>query len=135
MKFKEISPYNSDGSIRQLKDLVVSISENDYTWSILEFDGVGMAPNKMEMAAFEALALAEPQGFFMTWTEFKSFVKSVNDVTNCLIVGALLPDDISTKKNDIQNYINCEVVIEVLDGADWTIGVNGKHINFLSRFE
>lgn len=140
MNFLTFSAYKPDGTLFHLYDILSIIKHrgNELVWSILEYDGFGgIAPNGMGLPEFEQLILSLNNGYFLSFNELQSFAESIIRTTNmlvqpqtlnCLIVGAISTLEISNaiynKEIDKHIFNNCELVIEMFDSSEWTIGIS-----------
>lgn len=111
----------SNGSLIQLTDFLQTIPENNFIWAILDFYGIGNAPNGLLMEDFETLVRSKSQGFIMNWAELQEFAGSLEQTYDCLIVAAKSLDFISSEKSEKENFKNCEIVIEAFDSTEWLI--------------
>lgn len=124
------SAFRNDQSLVQLTELLAAMPANDWVWHILEFEGMGKAPNDLSMQAFEDLARLNPQGYVMTWAELQDFAKPLIQTIFCLIVAikpSQTPPSIRAKalENDFNGF---EVVIDGFDSTDWTISTRHPEI-------
>ncbi|MNL84752.1 hypothetical protein D3C87_2128280 [compost metagenome] len=58
MQTFKLPMHRGSGKILQLSDLLAAIPDNDWTWSLLDFYGIGIAPDGMPMADFEVIVHA-----------------------------------------------------------------------------
>lgn len=65
-------------------------AKGEITWVLHYFDGVGIAPNREDMADFEDRLRSNPEGFRMSDNELASFSKSIFDLNEISAVGFLL---------------------------------------------
>jgi len=126
--FVTFPSFRQDRSCVQLADFLSKLPDDDWVWSVLEFYGVGTAPNGLPMADFEALTRSEPKGFIMNWSELKNFAGSLDQTYDCLIVAARSVQDISNDKSSKENFSNCEVVIEAFDSTEWSVWARDKKL-------
>ena len=63
-----------------LADVLEAVPDNDWVWSILEFDGIGPTPNDTHPNEFNEWLRAHPTGFLLTRAELKTFASSLEDV-------------------------------------------------------
>ncbi|WP_133175418.1 hypothetical protein [Sphingomonas oleivorans] len=111
----------ADGSIRELSNFLEPLSGADFVWSILDFDGVGIAPNNMRMDEFTAMARSQPNGILLRWQELVSFSAHIHQTYDCLIVGAEKESDIDRTKIVAGDYAAVTVVIEAVDMSYWNV--------------
>lgn len=121
MKFVTFPASREDGSLVQLTDFLSAIPENNWVWAVLDFYGIGNAPNDLSMEDFEKLVRSKPNGVIMTWYELNNFASSLDQTYDCLIVAAKSPQNISKDRSAKENFSNCEVVIEAFDSTEWSV--------------
>lgn len=121
MKFSTFPSFRGDGSLVQLADFMSAVPENKWVWAVLDFYGIGNAPNDLSMEDFETLVRSKPNGFIMTLAELKDFSRSLDQTYDCLIVAARSLQDISGDRSAKENFSNCEVIIEAFDRSEWSV--------------
>lgn len=102
-----------------LGDIERKLPENAWTWHVLDYQGIGTAPNDLPMADFEELA--RQVGYRFDWPSFRQFAEQAEQSWWCLIV-ALDPDDARSAKEIVAS--DCDgayVAIEAFDSSTWTI--------------
>lgn len=121
MKFRVLPSFRIDGSIVQLADFLSAIPENGWIWSVVDFEGVGVAPDDLEMVDFENQAKSKPEGFVMTWHELKGFSDSLIQTYHCMVVAADAVADISGDRSEKASFSRCHLIIEAFDSSEWSI--------------
>src|SRR6266496_1286632 len=86
MESVRVPVHFSDGSLLSISDVLATFFENSFVWVILEFFGIGRAPEGMSMPEFEDRVQSAPDGLQMTWAELKAFVTHVAQTFDCEIV-------------------------------------------------
>ncbi|NJO16603.1 MAG: hypothetical protein HC877_12930 [Thioploca sp.] len=128
MKFATFPSFRQNGSIIQLADFLSKIPENGWIWTVLDFYGIGNAPNDLSMEEFEVLVRSKSKGFIMKWSELRTFSNSLIQTFDCLIVAAKSVQDISTNKLAKENFSNCEIVIEAFDRTEWLVWARDPNV-------
>ncbi|GLX37699.1 hypothetical protein ACFXB4_18690 [Streptomyces lavendulae] len=105
----------------RLADLLPLIPDNDWTWSILEVDGVGVMPNGMSVDAFEDLVRASPTGFILGWSELKAFAADLEQNHWLTVVAARSADDLVAAELRVDDFSRCLVMLEAFDSGSWTV--------------
>ncbi len=77
MKFVKCPSFRRDDSLVQLGDFLSTVPENNWMWVVLDFYGIGNAPNDLSMDDFEKLVQSKSKGVAMTWSELKNFADSL----------------------------------------------------------
>lgn len=126
MKFETFPFFRKNDSLVQLADFLSKVHENNWVWSVLDFYGIGNAPNSQPMEDFEDLVRSRPKGVIMTWHDMKDFANSLTQTYDCLIVAAkslqLIPSDKLAK----ENFSDCELIIEAFDRTEWSVWARDK---------
>jgi hypothetical protein len=121
MKTEIKKMFREDGTLVQLIDFLKQLPENDWVWSFLEFDGIGIAPNNLSMNEFEELIRADATGFKMNWHELLQFAESIQQTINCLLVAVKEINDLQAAELDADNFSSCEIVIQAFDSTEWEL--------------
>jgi hypothetical protein len=133
LQFASIPIHPEAGTIIALRDVLGKIPANNLQWHILYFTGVGVAPDGLTMPAFERAARASPGGYRLTWNELLRFAKNIDQVWDCLIVGAR--HDVSVEREAMESGVlpDCDYVIAADDSTDWKLGAKDSAVqdNFL----
>ena len=97
------------------------IPDNDWIWSVLEFDGVGVPPDDLSMDEFEEFLRREERGRIFTWTELVEFIRGINQAFSCFIVAVDSVDKI-TKPSEVDECpVGCIMAVEAFDSSEWII--------------
>lgn len=116
-----LASFRADGAVLLLKDLLEVIPDNDWVWSVLEFQGVGCAPNGLSMDEYEDFLLSQEKGDIMTWEQLLEFAQPMEQTFNCLVVAVNATTEI-IKPADFEIVPETYVlVIEAFDSAEWTL--------------
>lgn len=121
MKSLTFLAFRENGMAVQLAEVLAVIPENDLMWSMLEFNGMGEAPNNLSMDAFEELVRSKPGGLMMSWNELKKLSGGFSQTIDCMIVGAKTYLDILNAHKAGDDFSSCEVVLNVFDSTEWSV--------------
>jgi hypothetical protein len=113
--------FRENGMAVQLAEVLAVILENDLMWSMLEFNGMGEAPNNLSMDDFEELVRSKPGGLMMSWNELKKLSDGFSQTIDCMIVGAKTDRDILNAHKAGDDFSSCEVVLNVFDSTEWSV--------------
>lgn len=91
------------------------------TWSILEFDGVGIPPNGMNMAAFSELVRSLPSGLILPWNDLLDFARDVHQTYDCMIVAVNAASDIDRAALESGDYSKAFYAVNSVDISYWNI--------------
>lgn len=125
---------NSDTHvIPNLIDVLGRVPPNNWVWSVLEFDGIGNAPDGLHMADFqESLSLLE-KGWIVGWDQLVDFAKGIQQASWCFIVAV---DSVEKLKKPIEvdeAPEDCIIALEAFDSSEWTIWSDDDEL--LYRFD
>ncbi|MGA8135229.1 MULTISPECIES: hypothetical protein [Pseudomonas] len=116
-----LASFRADGTVLLLSDLLAVIPDNDWVWSVLEFQGVGCAPDGLSMDEYEAFLLSQERGDIMTWGQLLEFSQSMEQTFNCLVVAVnTVAEIIKPSGFEIvpETYV---LAIEAFDSTCWTL--------------
>jgi len=110
------------------------VPNNDWIWSVLEFEGIGCAPDNLSMAEFEAILDSQEKGKIMSWREVCEFGDAIEQTYNFLLVAVRSISDIIKPK---EPYVNAEdyiFAIEAFDSTSWTVwSENADVVGFVRK--
>lgn len=109
------------GRYVRLADLLTLVPDNDWTWSILEVDAVGVMPHGMGVDAFEDLVRTSPTGFALSWPELKAFAADLEQNHWLTVVAARSADQLVAAELQADDFSRCPVVMEAFDSGSWTV--------------
>ena len=107
-----------------LADLLASVPDNDWVWSILDFDGIGNVPAGLDFAEFRAEVLASPEGYLMSWDELKEFAAGLRQCFDLLLVAAEGRGSLSAERFAVDDFGGCLVVLAAIDSGSWEVSVD-----------
>lgn len=121
MKSITIALCRENGVAIQLHTLLALVEENDWTWSVLEFEGVGQAPYNLWMSDFEDMLIESKKGAIMSWCEINKFATNIEQTYWCIVIATLSADEIvkPTGPEFVPN--NCLFAFEAFDSTEWTV--------------
>lgn len=121
MKFVTFSSFRRDNSVVQLIDILKLCPENNMVWNVLDYYGVGDAPNGMKtIDEFEALVASKKDGYLMSWKELIEFASSLRLTIECLIVGGKDKAAVSGDKTKKESFSNSEIIIKASEDKLWS---------------
>lgn len=121
MKVSTFPAFRNNGMAVQLAEVLAAVPENDFVWSILEFNGMGEAPDSLSINDFEELVSSKPGGLMMSWNELKKISDNFDQTIDCLIVGARTSQDILNARKAGDDFSSCEVVLSLFDSTEWSV--------------
>ena len=119
MKIESKKMFDLDGNRVQLIEFLNKVDSNNYNWAILDFVGIGKAPNDLSMDEFEDAIRANPTGYKIEWDELISFAQKLELTVECLIVA--VEHDVTLIKNELANddFSSCKIIIQAFDSTEW----------------
>jgi hypothetical protein len=121
MKALKFPAFRNNGMAVQLAEVLAVIPENDLVWSILEFNGMGEAPDNLSMDEFEELVRRKTGGLMMSWGELKKLSDGFYQTIDCIVVGAKTEQDILNAHKMGDDFSSCEVVLSAFDSTEWSV--------------
>lgn len=120
--------FKKNGTCIQLADLLALLPNNDWLWSILEFNGIGLAPNNLSMSEFEKLIYSSPTGFLMSWSELKDFAFNLKQTIDCSIIAVESIESLRADQLALNDFKSCKLVLKALDSTNWFISSSKPQI-------
>lgn len=124
----EVSMYRADGTRIQLAELLAQIPDNDWTWKIIEFDGVGQMPNNESLLEFQKKLRVQPLGIEVSWDELTQFAKNIYYTIDCLIVAVIRGKRCDLSKVIADEFAGCEVAVRAIDSTEWIIFASNDEV-------
>src|SRR5690606_24628582 len=115
--------FTSDVKRVQLSDVLNEIGPNSCSWSIMEFDGIGKAPNDLCMDEFERSIRSASTGFKLSCEELLSFSEGLEQTFDCLIVAVMEGEKLNSVKLSKDDFSACKIVIRAFDSAEWIVQI------------
>jgi len=117
----EISMHQKAGTV-ELASLLAVVIPGEWTWHLLDFHGIGIAPQNMTMPQFEDLV--RTSGYEMTWPELRKSAANLEQTWDCLVV-ALNPNDKRSRQALLNSDLSdTHLVIEAVDSGKWIVRSN-----------
>jgi hypothetical protein len=127
------SAFRDDGRLVRLEDLLAKVPENNFVWSIIEFCGIGEAPQKLSMDSFEALVRSKRCGLIMSWDKIKRFAERLDQTIDCTIIAVKTESRLLDFVNNEQDVSPCEIVLRAFDSTSWLVWARDERL--MSGFE
>jgi len=122
-------PMHVKSGLITLRRVLEKLPANDLLWHVLDFEGVGTAPDGMTMEAFEHAVHASPEGYNLTWNNLLTLASGIEQTWNCLIVGSQFGAMIVAEHIEAENFANCRYVIQAFDSTEWSIGTTNEIVD------
>jgi hypothetical protein len=124
--------HDGQGGIVGLADVLAVIPENDWVWSILDFDGVGRVPGGLDYHEFRDRVLATHEGYVMSWSELQDFAAGIRQFFDLLAVAVKERDGLSADRFAVDDFGGCLMTLAAIDSGSWEVVV-GDDIDAGSR--
>jgi hypothetical protein len=111
--------------IISLKDILAALPDNEWTWALVFFYGIGTAPANLTMLQFEEKVRKSTLGVRFSWQEIKRFAEGLDETYDCLLAAIPAPEsflDAQAIRNE--NYGGTKLVIEGFDSSYWNVVLN-----------
>jgi hypothetical protein len=112
-------PMWRDGQLISLSAVLRAVDENDWTWQLRDFSGVGAAPGGEAMQEFEAAVRKSPAN--MSWGELRRFAEAIEQVCDCLIVGVDRAAGSAPTSTADDDAVGTRLVLEADDSTMWEL--------------
>ncbi len=114
-------PMTRGADALRFAEIVEAIGDNDWSWVVLDFHGVGVAPGAMPMPAFEHVV--QERGCRMTADGLREFARANHEVWDCSIVAHDKPDAepaTSIAREDVR------LILEGIDSTCWEVHAHDR---------
>ena len=125
--FQVFSAFRKDKSKVQLKELLSSICDNSWVWSIYYFGGIGNGPDQLDIDQFSKLTKSK-SGYLFEWLKIKSFADQIEDLWDCAIIANKNKNDQDHVNFEKRNFNSFEIAIEVFDSTEWLIWAQDQKV-------
>ncbi|WP_345963442.1 hypothetical protein ABDE16_24415 [Streptomyces sp. BRB040] len=117
--------HDGHGGIVGLADVLAVIPENDWVWSILDFDGVGRFPDGLDYHDFRDKVLATREGYVMSWPQLQGFAAGIRQFFDLLAVAVKERDDLAPDRFAVDDFGGCLITLAAIDSGSWEVAVGG----------
>lgn len=119
MKRENGPMFSEDGEKTTLAELLAKMPENNWNWYLYDFEGIGIAPEGMDMQAFENLVVTQTYGYPFCWLSLKAFCSTLTDVRSCLLAAVKHPVDYELLES--KEGSDVLALIRIDDSTAWEI--------------
>lgn len=118
--------HDGQGGVVGLVDVLALVPDDDWVWSILDFDGIGRVPGGLEYHEFRDKVLALPEGYVMSRGQLQDFAAGVRQFFDLLVVAVNKRDDLSPERFAADDFGDCLMTIEAIDSGSWEVGIDDE---------
>lgn len=115
-------PMHAESGLVTLRQILEKLPANDLPWHVLDFEGIGTAPDNMTMDKFEHTVHASPEGYGLNWDKLLTLADGIEQTWNCLIVGRQPDAPIMGEHVRAEDFAGCRYVVQAFDSTEWSIG-------------
>ena len=115
-------PMHAESGLVTLRQVLDKLPANDLRWHVLDFEGIGTAPDNMTMDEFEHAVQASPEGCSLSWDKLLTLANGIEQTWNCLIVGCPPDAPILVQHLRAEDFADCRYVVQAFDSTEWSIG-------------
>ncbi|MFE1377950.1 hypothetical protein ACFW6S_03180 [Streptomyces sp. NPDC058740] len=118
--------HDGKGGVVGLAELLALVPDNDWVWSILDFDGIGGVPDGFEFQEFRSAVHASPAGHVMSWNQVRRFAAGVGQFFDLLLVAVEDRGRLSPERLAVDDFGACLLVLEAVDSGAWEVTVGDE---------
>ncbi|MFD5947304.1 hypothetical protein ACFWAZ_34010 [Streptomyces collinus] len=119
----EFRMQNGQEGMVGLDSLLSLVPDNDWVWSVLDFDGIGTGPSGLGYAEFRDRVHSLPQGYVMSWPQVREFAAGVQQCFDLLLVAASNRRSLEPERLAVDDYSECLIVFTASDSTWWSVEV------------
>ncbi|GAA4019529.1 hypothetical protein [Streptomyces plumbiresistens] len=120
----EFRMHDTKGEIVGLDSLLALVPDNNWTWSVLEFDGIGQGAGSLGYAEFREKVGSSPQGYVMSWAQVREFAAGVRQCFDLLLVAARDRRLLDPERFAAGDFTGCLMVLTASDSTWWTVEID-----------
>lgn len=113
--------HREDGSYVRLIDVLKKVPSNDWLWSVLEYDGIGLVPYLGGVESFERDVASRETGYHFSWNGLCEFSEGLAQTIECSVVAVADEGLLKGIRQDWDYSARCKLAIEAFDSTEWTI--------------
>jgi hypothetical protein len=106
-----------------LGSLLSLVGDNDWVWSVLDFDGIGTGPSGLGYAEFRGRVHSLPQGYVMSWPQVREFAAGLQECFDLLLVAASDRRSLDPERLAADDFSKCLIVLTASDSTWWSVEV------------
>ncbi|AOS65475.1 hypothetical protein [Actinoalloteichus hymeniacidonis] len=122
----EFQMHRIGGEIVNLASLLDMVPDNDWVWSVLEFDGLGQVPADLGYEEFRETVLSSPQGYVMSWRELRAFAAGVRQCFDLTLVAVRDRRVLDSDRFAANDFRACAAVLTASDSTYWSVEADAE---------
>ncbi|WP_405614195.1 hypothetical protein [Streptomyces sp. NBC_00076] len=120
----EFRMHDAEGEIVGLDSLLALVPDNNWIWSVLDFDGIGQGAAGLGYAEFRQKVGSSPQGYVMSWGQVREFAAGVRQCFDLLLVAARDRRLLDPERFAVGDFTGCLMVLAASDSTWWTVEID-----------
>ncbi|MFJ7906788.1 hypothetical protein [Kitasatospora sp. NPDC096204] len=116
--------HDADGRIVGLDSLLALVPDNNWVWSVLEFDGIVRGEFGLGYAEVRDKVNSSPEGYVMSWPQVQEFATGVRQCFDLLLVAERCPRLVDPERFAADDFGACPLVLTASDSTWWTVEVD-----------
>jgi hypothetical protein len=122
----EFRMHDSEGGIVGLDGLLALVPDNNWVWSVLDFDGIGQGVAGLGYAEFREKVGSSPHGYVMSWAQVREFAAGVRQCFDLLLVAARDRRLLDPERFAAGDFAGCSLVLTASDSTWWTVEIDAE---------
>jgi len=120
MESCSLPAFRDDGSAVTLAEILDRVSFGEkMRLSVIDFHGVGTAPEGLTMDEFERRSRRSPNGVAFSWQQLRTFANNLQQTIDCEIVGRKMTT--MEESEELLPDSSRELVLSMLDSTRWEV--------------
>ncbi|MFF7469508.1 hypothetical protein [Streptomyces sp. NPDC008092] len=120
----EFRMHDAEGGVIGLDSLLALVPDNEWVWSVLDFDGIGQGPAGLGYAEFRQRTAASSQGYVMSWAQVREFATGVRQFFDLQLVAARERRLLDRERFAAGDFAGCPLVLTASDSTWWTVEID-----------
>ncbi|MFB7297010.1 MULTISPECIES: hypothetical protein [Streptomyces] len=119
----EFRMHDAEGGIVGLDSLLSLVPENNWVWSVLDFDGIVQGVIGLEYAEIRQKIASSSQGYVMSWAQVREFATGVRQCFDLLLVAAGEHRLLDPERFAAGDFAGFPLVLTASDSTWWTVEI------------
>ncbi|QES25568.1 hypothetical protein DEJ47_03035 [Streptomyces venezuelae] len=122
----EFRMHDTEGGIVGLDNLLALVPDNNWVWSVLDFDGICQGAAGLGYVEIREKVASSPQGYVMSWTQVREFAAGVRQFFDLLLVAAREQRLFDPKRLAAGDFAGCCMVLTASDSTWWSVEIDAS---------
>ncbi|WP_200308097.1 hypothetical protein [Streptomyces adelaidensis] len=120
----EFRMHDTEGGRVGLDSLLSLVPDNNWVWSVLDFDGIVQGVAGLEYAEFRQKIASSSQGYVMSWAQVREFATGVRQCFDLLLVAAGEHRLLDPERFAAGDFAGCPLVLTASDSTWWRVEID-----------